>query len=266
MRGGGRILVLLGLVLGVITAGGTFWLLSTSSTTQEKIPTRSVVVAQQNISRRTEIAAGALVLKEWPESSLPPTGTFDSMDKVIGKLALDPIYPGQIILEPMIIDKKDAEKNRSDASFLIPETKVAVAFPITDLSGVAGALQAGDLVDILLTLDPSRLQAPRTATTTTAQTGTEGLPATQLMLQNVPILQIGTWQVKDKNAPTSALITFVLNRQDALALKSAREQGIMELALRPATQDKDVEFKTEAVTLQYLNRRFNFSLVPLSSR
>ena len=51
-----------------------------------------------------------------------------------------------------------------------------------------------------------------------------------------------------------------------MALKSAREQGIMELALRPATQDKDVEFKTEAVTLQYLNRRFNFNLVPLSSR
>jgi Flp pilus assembly protein CpaB len=86
------------------------------------------------------------------------------------------------------------------------------------------------------------------------------------MLQNIPILQLGAWQVTDKNAPPAAWVTFALNRQDALALKSAREQGVIEFALRPATKDKDVEFKTEAVTLQYLNRRFNFNLLPASSR
>ncbi len=264
MRGGGRILVLLGLVLGIITAGGTFVVMSNSSATMDKPPTKMVVVAQQNIPQRSEIAPDALVLREWPESSLPQSGTFESLEKVIGKLALVPIYPGQLILEPMIVDKASAEKTRSDASFLVTEGKVAVAFPTTDLSGVAGALQVGDMVDVLLTLNPSNL--PAGTRVTAATTGTEGLPATQLMLQNVQILQVGAWSVKDKNQPPAALITFLMSRQDALALKSAREQGTIELALRPALKDKDVEFKTESVTMQYLNRRFNFNLAPAANR
>ncbi|MBI5305614.1 MAG: Flp pilus assembly protein CpaB [Chloroflexi bacterium] len=264
MRGGGRILVLLGLVLGMITAGGTFVVMNSSVATTEKPATKMVVVAQQNIAQRSEIPPEAIVLKEWPESSLPQSGTFETLDKVLGKLALVPIYPGQLILEPMIVDKTDAEKNRSDASFLVPEGKVAVAFPMTDLSGVAGALQVGDVIDVLLTLNPGSIPPARTAAATT--TGTEGLPATQLMLQNVQILQVGAWQVKDKNQPAGPLLTFLLSRQDALALKSAREQGIIELVLRPALKDKEVEFKTESVTLQYLNRRFNFNLAPASNR
>ncbi len=262
MRGGGRILVLLGLVLGIITAGGTFVVMNGVVGTTEKQPTKMVVVALQNIPSRSEIPAEAVVLREWPEASLPQTGTIENVDKVIGKLALVPIYPGQLILDPMTIDKKDAEKNRSDASFLVPEGKIAIAFPISDLSGVAGALQSGDVVDILLTLNPGNLPPARVAT----NTGAEGLPATQLMLQNVSILQIGAWSVKDKNQPPSAIVTFILSRQDALALKSGREQGIIELALRPASKDKDTEFKTEAVTLQYLNRRFNFNLAPAASK
>lgn len=264
MRGGGRILVLLGLVLGIITAGGMFVVMNSSAGGAEKQPTKLVVVAQQNIPQRAEIPPEAIVIKEWPESSLPQAGTFESVDKVIGKLALVPIYPGQLILSPMIVDKSEAEKNRSDASFLVPEGKVAVVFPITDLSGVGGALQVGDVVDVLLTLNPSIL--PVTPGRAVTATGTEGLPVTQMMLQNVSILQVGTWAAKDKNQPAAALITFSLSRQDALALKSAREQGVIELALRPAIKDKDVEFKAEPVTLQYLNRRFNFNLLPSSSR
>jgi Flp pilus assembly protein CpaB len=249
----------------MITAGGTFWLLS-NSTTVEAPPTRKVVVVQQPITQRTLIAPDAITLKDLPIDALPPTGTFESMDKVIGKLALVPMYPGQIVLEQMVISKEDADKARSNASFLVPEGKVAVAFPLSDLSGIAGALQTGDVVDILLTLNPGSIPVTTRPGTTAAPVGTEGLPVSQMMLQNVPILQLGAWQVTDKNAGPSAWVTFALNRQDALALKSAREQGVIEFALRPATKDKDVEFKTEAVTLQYLNRRFNFNLLPASSR
>ncbi|MBI5653915.1 MAG: Flp pilus assembly protein CpaB [Chloroflexi bacterium] len=253
-------------MLGMITAGGTFWLLS-NSTNVEPPPTRKVVVVQQPIPQRSQIAPDAITLKDLPVDALPPTGTSESMDKVIGKLALVPMYPGQIVLDQMVISKEDADKNRSNASFLVPEGKVAVAFPLSDLSGVAGALQTGDVVDILLTLNPNQLTATaRPGTTTAAPVGTEGLPVTQLMLQNVPILQVGAWQVQDKNSAPSAWITFVLNRQDALALKSAREQGVIEFVLRPATKDKDVPFTTEAVTLQYLNRRFNFNLLPVTNR
>ena len=268
MKRGGRVFVLFGLVLGLITAGGTFVFLSTQ-TTAPQIPTRSVIIAMQPIPERSEIPAQAIGRQEWPEYALPPGAiVFDKIEDVAGKLSLVPIYQGQIIMSPMIIDKREAKEKRSDASFLIPEGKVAVAFPIAELSGVAGALQAGDVVDILLTLNPTQLPSTRTGTPVTSSAGTEGLPVTQLMLQNVMILQVGAWRTatsQEKGGP-SAFVTFVLDRQDALTLKSAREQGTIELVLRPALKDGDKAFTTEPVNLQYLNKRFNFNLVPLPTR
>jgi Flp pilus assembly protein CpaB len=116
-------------------------------------------------------------------------------------------------------------------------------------------------VDLLLTLNPGTLPQNTARTATTATTGTEGLPITQLMLQDVLVLQVGTWATgTDKNAAPGSVVTFVLDRQDALTLKSAREQGQIDLALRKAGDHKPVT--TEPVSLQYLNKRFNFNLQP----
>ncbi|MCL5950808.1 MAG: Flp pilus assembly protein CpaB [Chloroflexi bacterium] len=264
MRRGGRILVLLGLILGLLTAGGTFLVLSSSQSQGQQIPTRPVIIAQQNIPARSEISPSALGTANWPEAYIP-VGAFDKSDQVAGKLAIDAIYQGQIILPQMLIDKTQVKETRSNASFLIPDGKVAVAFPITDLSGVAGAIQAGDSVDILLTLDPGTMS--RAALTTTTTAGTQGMAASQLMLQDVPIINIGAWpsgptpsNQSNKSTGPATMVTFVLDRQDALALKAARELGTIELALRRAGDHKSMQ--TESVTLQYLNKRFNFNLVP----
>ncbi len=262
MRRGGRILIVLGLILGAITAGGTFLTLSTAPTAGPQIATKSIVVAFQNIPERTEITAEAVGKQDWPENALP-AGAIEKPEDVIGKLALQPIYPGQVILPPMIVDKnKPGTTSRSNASFLIPDGKVAVAFPLNELSSVAGAVQAGDTVDLLLTLSPGNIPVTaRTGTAAAPTTGTEGLPITQIMLQDVPVAQVGAWTTTaDKNAPAGTSITFIVDRQDALALKSAREQGQIELALRHAGDHKTVT--TEPVSLQYLNKRFNFNLLP----
>ncbi len=258
MRRGGRILVLFGILLGILTAGGTFIVVSTAQPATQAVATKSVVVALQNIQARAEISADTVGKADWPEA-LVPVGAFETSQEVIGKLSLEPIYQGQIILAPMIVDKSKVKETRSNASFLIPDNKVAVAFPVNALAGVAGALQAGDYVDLLLTLVPPKDEkqtAPKTGATLL-----EGGPVTQQMLQDVLILQVGNWPTgtqADKQAAAAGIITVVLERQDALALKSAREQGTIELALRKAGEHKVVQ--TEPVTLQYLDKRFNFKL------
>ncbi len=262
MRHGGRILVLLGLILGVVAAGGTFLVVSSSQPQGVQLPTRSVVIAQQNIPARTEISPSSIGKGEWPEAYLP-VGAYQNTGDVSGKLAVETIHQGQIILPGMLIDKTQVKETRSNASFMIPEGKIAVAFPLSALTGVAGAIQAGDTVDMLLTLDPSKLTSTRGITGTAPLPGTEGLPVTQMMLQDVLILNVGTWPAagtKDQAAATSNTITLVLDRQDALALKAARELGSIDLVLRRAGDHKPVT--TEPVTLQYLNKRFNFALLP----
>ena len=252
MRRGGRLLVLFGLVLAVLTGGGTFLLLSTTPQQTTQIPTRFVVIAVQNIPARAEITADSVGKVEWPEATIPP-GAFERIEDVAGKLTLEPIFQGQIILPGTLIDKNRVKETRSNASFLIPEGRVAIAFPLTALSGVAGALQAGDTVNIMLTLSPPQPASTTTSrTTTAAPIGIEGQPSTQTMLQDVLILQIGNWPAgaaqgggSQQSAGVANIITFVLEPQDALALKSARELGTIELALRRAGDHK--QFTTEPV-------------------
>lgn len=261
MRRGGRILVILGLLLGAITAVGTFLVLSSATEQGRQIPMKQVVVALQPIADRSIIGTDAVGIKDWPETALPPGQVFDKTDAVVGMLAIQPIYPGQIILPPMIIDKKKAGEigTRSNAAFVIPEGKVAMAFGISEITGVGNALQAGDYVDLLLTLQSAELPLCPPAKPCT---GLEGLPVTQLMLQDVLILQVGPWSSggEGSQAATASILTFALDRQDALALKAAREQGQIDLILRRAGDHKIVD--TEPVTLQYLNKRFKFNLTP----
>lgn len=260
MRRGGSVLILLGIILGLVTAAGTFLVLSTSQPQVEQVRTRQVVIALQNIPARSEIRPEALGTQAWPEPI--PTGATDRIDDVVGKLATVPIYQGEVILPQMFIDKAAAGGAGSNASYVIPDGKVAVAFPISPLSSVANAIQVGDTVDIMLTLNPGGL--PNTGQASTGPTvGTEGQAVSQLMLQDVLILQVGPWTSGTSNQNSGAagdIVTFALDRQDALALKSAREQGTIEFALRPAGDHKAVT--TEPVTLQYLNKRFNFNLLP----
>jgi Flp pilus assembly protein CpaB len=160
----------------------------------------------------------------------------------------------------MFIDKSKVNETRSNASYVIPTGKVAVSFSFPT---IANAVQAGDTVDLMLTLSPTG--APSASTNRPASTtGTEGQPVTQLMLQDVLILQIGSWGAAPSNGQQQPAgggeITFAVERQDALALKSANEQGSIQLLLRPAGDHKPAT--TEPVTLQYLNKRFNFNLLP----
>ncbi len=261
MRRGGRILVLLGIILGLITAGGAFLALSTAQPQAQQVPTQPVVIALQNIPSRTEINPQALGIQQWPEPI--PVGASAKIEDVAGKLATVPIYQGQIILPQMYIDKGKAQVSGSNASFIIPDGKIAMAFSIDPISSVANALQAGDSVDLMLTLSPATI-VTQTTTARTRTTGTEGQAVTQLMLQDVPILQVGSWGVQasgEQQAPAQNILTFALDRQDALALKSAIEQGSIQLILRRAGDDKIAT--TEPVTLEYLNKRFNFNLLPV---
>jgi pilus assembly protein CpaB len=262
MRRGGRILVVLGLLLGAITAVGTFLVLSSAVEQGRQIPTKQVVVALQSITDRSIISSDAVGVKDWPETALPPGEIFNETGKVVGMLAIQPIFPGQIILPPMIIDKKKAGEvgTRSNAAFVIPEGKVAMAFAVSEITGVGNALQPGDYVDLMLTLDSGGLPV---CPPSKPCTGLEGLPVVQLMLQDVLILQVGAWTSgtgENKGGSNSGTLTFSLDRQDALALKSAREQGQIDVILRRAGDHKVVDL--EPVTLQYLNKRFKFNLTP----
>ena len=116
---------------------------------EQEVPTVQVIVARQPIGRGSEFPPGSLGRRDFPEESVPPNAIV-SESETVGKIAKIEIAQGQIILRDYLQDK--ALGAASEAAFLVPPGYVMVPFPIDRQSGVAYALQAGDFVDVLMTV------------------------------------------------------------------------------------------------------------------
>jgi Flp pilus assembly protein CpaB len=257
MRRGGRILILLGIVLGGITAVVAFFVLSTRTSSEPAVTrTHQVVVAQQNIPMHAPIPVGAMLLVDWPDDVALPRDAYSNMISVTNKLSATPIEIGQVMVTSMIIDKAAEEIRKglgSDAALIVPKGKVAVAFPINQISGVSAALKDGDNVDLLVSYD-LLAGAGQVSGVTKKQ-------VTQVALQDVEILRVGPWSTGTAAADTSreaSNLTFLVTRQDALVLKFLRETATeVQLALRAAGDHEIVS--TEPVINEYVDQRFKFN-------
>jgi pilus assembly protein CpaB len=84
-------------------------------------------------------------LRDWPTSNVPPNVIGDESE-TIGRVAAVDIVQGQPLLRSMLAEMGAA----GQAALLIPDGRVAVAFPIGMQSSVAYAIQPGDHVDVLI--------------------------------------------------------------------------------------------------------------------
>jgi pilus assembly protein CpaB len=297
MRGRGRLLIVLGVILGLVAAGGVLYVMMQQRPTptpppeEAVVPTTQIIVAAQNIPRGSEIPEDLVTRREWIAGNEPPGFIADEAE-LKGKVAKTDIVQGAPIVRSLLTEIVQG----SEAAFHIPDGKVAVAFPITRFSSVGFGIQAGDHVDVLLSgrfidRDEEKQNARDTlefrlevmtkfetanlesATLDMPTFKTQARPVTQLIIQNAGVLKVGAFATPtpppaegEEGAappppPPPDMIILVMNQQDALVLKYARESNfILDLALRAAGDEAPVD--TEAVTLEYVIRRFNISLPP----
>ncbi len=251
MKSGGRVLVLLGLVMALIAGAGVYILLGTADQGTAPVPTTKLVMASQRIEPRSEVLAEQLVEADGPQTIPTPMGAFAAPTEVTGKLALVPIDPGLPVTDKMVISKGDLKETHSNASLLIEKGSVAIAMGVSTTSNVANAIQTGDRVDILATLtgQPVSMSGQNTGPAVTAS---------QRLLTDILLLQVGPWaSCGGKGDCSSSIVTFQLKEQDALVLKYALDQGgNLTLVLR-AANDHQID-TLEPVTLEYINKRFGF--------
>lgn len=235
MRRGGRIMMIFGLLLGIITAVATLFILRTArpETASEDGPPpvelRPVVVAFQAIEPYQPIPADAVGIREWPADAIP-TDVVTDVATIAGQLASSRIYPGQILLQPMILDKELEEERLGlggDAARIIPPGQVAASIPMDTVAGVAGSIRDGDRVDIMASM----------------LIGEELV--TQHVAQNVLVLKVGPWSLPGPEGAQSGdgesgIITFVVTPEEALRIKKVKDDsGIIDLALR-AVNDEEI--------------------------
>jgi Flp pilus assembly protein CpaB len=159
----GRLLIILGIILGLATVGAVAFLLlqggggvpfagEPTATPQPALQEDTgpalteVIVALQPIGRGSSFVAGSIGRRDWPANNVPPDTIADEAE-TIGKVAKTEIVQGQVIVRSMLADVAGV----GEASFQVPSGRVAVAYPISRQTSVAYAVQPGDYADILVT-------------------------------------------------------------------------------------------------------------------
>ncbi len=288
MRRGSTVLIIVGILLALGTAAIAYVLLGrgpapppaeATPTPETMVP---VVIALQNIPAYTDIPAEALGTGEIAQSKL--TTHLQVPEAVVGRKANRSILQGSFVMAEWIIDPETVAQEGKDASlYITPDregrSRVAMVFETSLAHGVAGAIQNGDFIDLLISyrfidkeeeLEPvEEGEAP--------EEPTEILVA-QLLLQDIEVYRVGAWLIPtptpvpeeeappeevEEEVPTQPIrsntLTLLLTQQDALVVKFARESGaVIDLVLRG--RDDHTLVRTETVTMDYVTTRFEITI------
>jgi pilus assembly protein CpaB len=173
----------------------------------------NVVVAANNLQVGAKIEDGDVKIVTVPEAAVPP-GSFHQMSQVIGRGIILPISTGEFILG----NKLAGENAGYGLPSLIPPGMRAVSVRVNEVVSVAGFVQPGTRVDVLLTGSP----------------GSGGSEQTTTVLENVAVIATGQKleRTAGGDAQMAPVITLLVSPDDAQKLTLASTQGRIQLALR----------------------------------
>ncbi len=194
-----------------------------------------VVAAAADLPEGQQLDRSHLKTITVPERFVQPYAT-SSMDDVVGKVTLAPMAVGEQILSNKL-RRSDEVPTGSTLSSLTPKGKRAVTIAVDTLAGVGGFIRPGDLIDVLLSL-----QVPTPGQSQPGQ-------VTLTLFQDVPVLAIDrdTQPVHAKEPEGTSkqspqppqqpqqqfMVTLALTPQETAFLLFARDQGRIQLSLRP---------------------------------
>jgi pilus assembly protein CpaB len=218
MKMRGILLLLLSLVSGVIAV---IWLHNLNNTVPGVADAGpSIVVASKNLDYGDHISPDDLRVVKWPAGTVP-AGSFGKIEDVAGpgedRVVLRPMEAN----EPVLATKVSGNGGKSSLSSVIEPDKRAMTIQVNDATGVAGFVQPGDHVDILLT----------------HAEGTPGAPMAsaniEVLLQDVLVRAIDQdVNVRKDAAGAIKVVTVEVSPRDAQKLTLAESIGTLSLTLR----------------------------------
>lgn len=198
-----------------------------------------IVVAARDLQRGTKIAAEDVRMSTYLAETLP-TGHFSTLEAIVGRIVLLPVHSTGPLLESDLAPQSLSKGGM--ASILSPE-KRAMAVKVDHVIGVAGFLQPGHMVDVLVAVD---------------QSGEKGEQMAKTVLENIQVLSVGaqTEDSEDKKAKKSVtVVTLEVSLEDGEKLALAVNQGRIQLALRGYTDLDPV--LTRGTTLNSLLKSYS---------
>ena len=196
---------------------------------KEAVATKSVVTARGAVPIGTVINIGHVTKADWPVASVPSCA-FISTDEALGRVSLVTIQTGDPITESKLVPKEGG----GILSYRIPEGHRAMTVAVDKVSGVAGFISPGNMVDVIVTAQPLNYKEP----------------VGKIFLQNVPVLATGKIiEQKPTGEPVEVpTVTLDVAPEDAEKLALASAQGKLQLILRRAGDTKTAATPGTTVT------------------
>jgi pilus assembly protein CpaB len=199
-KGGSRLPLILGLVLGLVAAALVVVVLtsaeesSVTSSGGEGVP---VVVAAQDIPAGTRLTDTMLGVKEIPESD-KLVEAFGSTEGVVNQVTKVPLVAGEQVIPTKLATGPGAVITTDGSvplTFAIDPGQRAVSVGVSSLIGAGGNIRPGDFVDVVLIVELK----PQDASPETQGTSDQ-LAAT--ILQNIEVLAVDQ-SITNPNADTT---------------------------------------------------------------
>ena len=212
-----KAVIIVGAVAVVIAAAAAYFLYtflkSQEQKVREAVASEKIVVAAAEIPMGNTIDIKQLKTADWPKANMPQ-GAFPSTDQVAGRIAIQSFAPGDPITESKLVPK---EGPVGVLSYKIPEGHRAMTVGVDQVAGVAGFINPGNMVDVVLTAAPPGAK----------------LTISKIVLQNVPVLAIGQIVEQKEGKPVVVpTVTMDVSPEDAERLAIASTQGRLQLVLR----------------------------------
>jgi pilus assembly protein CpaB len=204
-------------------------------TVKVSAPLGQVVVAEMDIHPGTALTGRMLRVAAWPRDIIPAMAVAN-LKQLKGRVANIPITKG----EPILFTKLAPQGTAAGLGGLLATDMLAVTVKTDAVSGVAGFINPGDRVDVLV-----EMPSP----------GKNNEHFSRIILQNLKVLSRGqVWdqntEKKPKEVPT---VTLEVTPEQAEMLNLATFQGKIRLALR--NQLNQAYFSTSGVVSSQLAYR-----------
>ncbi len=193
----------------------------TSTTVKEEKGVK-VILAAHDLPKGTKLAAGDLKAVTLPEQAIPASH-FTDPAAIQGRVLIAQVRENEPIIESKLAP---VSVTTGGVSAVVTPGKRAIAVPGDKVIGLAGFIQPGNRVDVLVTL-----KSP----------GSENF-ITKVVLENILVLATGTQTMSlfdGKPGPVD-VFTLEVSPDEAERLSLAASQGKLHFALRNFTDEADV--------------------------
>ena len=190
-----------------------------------KARSKNIVAARVTIPSSSLITSEQLTVVQLPPDATPE-GTFDSIDKLVGRVTIT----GIAVREPLTEMKLAPQGSEAGLAAMIAEGARAMTVKVDDVVGVAGFVTPGAFVDIVAVINPS-------------DNGSSEGPTSKIVLQYIKVLASDRNIEKRESGEeivSVKAVTLQVTPEQAEKLALAATEGKLQLVMRNSVDKDDV--------------------------